>query len=205
VGALAFLLAASLWSWDVQPPPRLWCVGDSITHFYAPVLATREPAWTVVDLGRGGERSDQGLVRLVALLAANPPPDVVVLAFGANDVATRVMDGDPTYGPRPAADNVREMARRVRAAGAVPIVGLPVGAPPPDPADDATARRNLRALRHAFARLRAALRDERPRVDLRLVRRELFLDALHPRPAGVERITRRVARAVRRAAAARGA
>ena len=202
MGALAL---AWLLSWDVQPPPRVWCVGDSITHFYAPVLATRERAWAVLDLGRGGERSDQGLVRLVALLAANPPPDVVVLVFGANDVARRVMDGDPAYGPGAAAENVREMARRVRAAGAVPIVALPVGAPPPDPADDETARRNLRALRHEFARLRAALRGERPRVDLRLVRRDLFLDALHPRPEGVERITRQVARAVRRAAAIRGA
>jgi lysophospholipase L1-like esterase len=204
VGLLALALAWSL-SWDVQPPPRVWCVGDSITHFYSPVLATREPGWTVLDLGRGGERSDHGLVRLVGLLAENPAPDVVVIVFGANDVATRVMEGDRTYGPRSAAGNIRAMARLVRAAGAVPVVALPLGAPPPDAADDATVQRNLRALRRGFATLRAALRDERPRVDLRLLRRADFLDALHPRPAGVDLIARRVARAVRRAAAARGA
>jgi lysophospholipase L1-like esterase len=209
VGAVALALAFAF-SWDAQPPPRVWCVGDSITHFYAPVLATREPRWTVLDLGRGGERSDRGLVRLAGLLAANPAPDVVVIAFGANDVATRVMDGDRRYGGVTAARNVREMARLVRAAGAVPIVALPSGAPPPDDGDDATARRNLRALRREFTALRRALRRERPRVDLRLLHRARFVDALHPRPVGVELIARRVARAVRRVpppagAAARGA
>ena len=199
------LALAFAFSWDAQPPPRVWCVGDSITHFYAPVLATHERSWTVLDLGRGGERSDRGLVRLAGLLAENPAPDVVVIAFGANDLATRVMDGDRRYGPATAARNIREMARLVRAAGAVPIVALPSGAPPPDDGDDGTTRQNLRALRHEFAVLRRALRRERPRVDLRLVRRAHFLDAVHPRPAGVELIARRVARAVRRGAPRAGA
>jgi hypothetical protein len=43
-----------------------------LDHPLPPVLATREPRWTVLDLGRGGERSDRGLVRLVGLLAENP-------------------------------------------------------------------------------------------------------------------------------------
>jgi lysophospholipase L1-like esterase len=178
--------------------PRLWCVGDSITHYYAPALVRRESTWTITDLGRGGERSDRGLVRLISLLATRPPPDVVVLLYGANDVSTRVMDHDPRYGPEQAAANIREMAQQVRLAGAVPIVALPTGSPPPRAGDSPEARANLRALRRGFARLRRALRDEAPRVDVRLGRRDLYLDALHPRPAGVEVIARRVAAAVRR-------
>jgi len=78
-------------AWDVRPPPRVWCVGDSITHFYVPALVRLEPTWTVLDLGRGAERSDHGFVRLLGLLAENPPPEVVVLLFGANDVGARVL------------------------------------------------------------------------------------------------------------------
>ena len=197
----SIVLLTSL-AWDVRPRPRVWCVGDSITHFYVPVLVEHEPAWTIIDLGRGAERSDHGLLRVIALLAENPAPDVVILLFGANDVGARVLENDPAHGPAEAAANVREMARRVRAAGAVPVVALPVGAPPGTADDAPDARRNLRALRRGFAALRAALRGERPRVDLRLARRALFLDALHPRPAGVELIARRVAAAVRRVTAA---
>jgi lysophospholipase L1-like esterase len=178
--------------------PRVWCVGDSITHYYAPALVRLAPTWTVTDFGKGGERSDRGLVRLIALLATRPAPDVVVLFYGANDVSTRVMDRDARYGAEQAAANVREMAQQVRLAGAVPIVALPIGSPPPAATDSPEARANLRALRRGFARLRRALREESPYADVRLPRREMFLDALHPRPAGVQLIARRVASAVRR-------
>jgi len=191
-GLAAIALASGL-AWDVQPPPRVWCVGDSITHFYVPALVRLEPTWTVVDLGRGAERSDHGLVRLLGLLAENPPPEVVVLLFGAN-----VLEGARAHGPAEAAANIRQMALLVRAAGAIPIIGLPVGTPPASDEDAPDAGVRLRALRRGFAALRAALRAERPQVDGRLPRRTLFLDALHPRPAGVERIARRVAAAVRR-------
>ncbi len=190
-------------SLGLGPGPRVWCVGDSITHFYVPALVRREPTWTIADLGRGGERSDRGLVRLIALLAENPPPDVVILLYGANDVAARVLERDTRYGPAQAAANIREMARQVRLAGAVPIVALPIGAPPARDEDSPQARANLRALRRGFARLRRALRDEAPRVDVRLGQRLLFLDALHPRPAGVDVIARRAAAAVRRVVGAR--
>ena len=196
-GVAAIALASGL-AWDVQPPPRVWCVGDSITHFYVPALVRLEPTWTVLDLGRGAERSDHGLVRLLGLLAENPPPEVVVLLFGANDVGARVLEGDREHGPAEAAANIHRMALLVRGAGAIPIVGLPVGTPPASDEDAPEARVRLRALRRGFAALRAALRADRPQADVRLPRRALFLDALHPRPAGVERIARRVAAAVRR-------
>ena len=200
--SLGFAVLATMFH-GLDRGPRVWCVGDSITHFYVPALVRREPTWTITDLGRGGERTDRGLVRLIALLLEHPPPDVVVLLYGANDVGARVMDGNGLYGPEEAAANIREMARQVRLAGAVPLVALPAGAPPARDEDPPEARANLHALRRGFARLRRALRHEAPRVDVRLPRRALFLDALHPRPAGVRMIARRVASAVRRIRGAR--
>jgi lysophospholipase L1-like esterase len=179
--------------------PHVWCIGDSITHFYVPALRRLEPTWTITNYGRGGERSDRGLVRLSALLATRPAPDVVILLWGANDVGARVLAGDTRYGPAQAAANLREMALQVRLAGAIPIVALPIGAPPPRAEDPPKDRANLRALRRGFARLRRLLRTQAPRADLRLGRRHLFLDALHPRPAGVQVIAQRAAAAVRRA------
>ena len=142
-GVAAIALASGL-AWDVQPPPRVWCVGDSITHFYVPALVRLEPAWTVLDLGRGAKRSDHGLVRLLGLLAENPPPDVVVLLFGANDVGARVLEGDRAYGPAEAAANIHRMALLVLTAGAIPIVGLPVRA-------HRVARGGGRAARHPLS------------------------------------------------------
>ena len=38
-GVAAIALASGL-AWDVQPPPRVWCVGDSITHYIPWTLGT---------------------------------------------------------------------------------------------------------------------------------------------------------------------
>jgi lysophospholipase L1-like esterase len=189
-------------------PLRVWCVGDSITQRYAPVLAARGTGWAVTDLGVGGERSDAGRDRLAGLLAASPePPDVVVLLFGANDVVAGPLRGEAGYGPAEAAANIGEMVARVRSRGGRVLVGLPSGAPPLRPGDPPEARAIVRKLRRGFARLRRLLQLAYPgaTVDLRLSRYELFADVVHPTPAGSDVLARAVARAVvrdRRKAAA---
>jgi lysophospholipase L1-like esterase len=198
--ALALLVGAG------AGPLRVWCVGDSITQRFAPVLAAREAGWAVSDLGAGGERSDAGRERFAKLLdAAQVAPDVVVVQFGANDVMAGPLRGEPGYGPAEAAANVAAMVARVRARGARALVALPVGAPAPRPGDPAEARAILRTLRRGFARLRRRLQRANPgaTVDLRLTRHELFADVLHPTPAGSDELARRVARAVARATARR--
>jgi lysophospholipase L1-like esterase len=186
---------------DVSGAPALqvWCVGDSIANHYAPALARLRPQWTVVDLGVGGERSDHGLERFAGLLAERPPPDVVLITFGTNDVVADRIYGEAGYGPARAAANVQEMAARARAVGAVAIVTLPVGAPPPAADDPPDGRTKLVALRRGLAGLRRALRPAHPRVDFRLTRKALFLDVVHPTPEGAQVIAERAAAAVTRA------
>lgn len=182
-------------------PLRVWCVGDSITQRYAPVLGTLEPAWSVSDFGVGGERSDAGRVRLGGLLGGQAPrPDVVIVFFGTNDVVADVVRHEVGYGASEAAANVRDMVAAVRASGARALVGLPVGAPPPERDDPPEALAVLRALRGGLRRLRARLRHDHPRavIDFRLTRHELFADIVHPTAAGSEVLARRAARAVMR-------
>ena len=136
-----------------------------------------------------------GRDRLAGLLDhAGELPDVVVLAFGANDVMAGPLRREPGYGP--AAANIGEMASRVRANGARVLVALPVGAPPPRPGDPDEARTILRKMRRGFARLRKLLHAAYPgrTIDLRLSRHELFADVLHPTPARTDVLARRVAR-----------
>lgn len=179
-------------------PPVVWVVGDSLTTRMAHWLAEDHRAWTVRDLGVGGERSDATRARLATLLAAGPAPDAAIIVSGTNDVVAGRLRHEAGYGPTTAAANVAAMAASLRAAGAVAVVALPVGAPPPAPGDPPQGRRELRTLRDGLAALRAALHPLRPRVDLRLTQHELFQDALHPTPAGAQIMARRAARALER-------
>jgi len=182
------------------PGLRVWCLGDSITVRYAHPLAARRPDWTVVDLGLGGERSDEGRARLDRLLASDEArPAVAIIIYGANDIVAGRLDRKPGHGPAQAAENLRAIAARLRAAGIVPILALPVGAPPPAPTDDPEAHAKLLALRRGFAELRGALHRERPRVDFRLTDKALFVDAVHPSPAGSNVLAARAEIAVERA------
>ena len=195
------VLAAGAAAGGAPGRPRVWCVGDSLTQRYAPRVAAAAPGWDVGDFGVGGERSDAGRDRFTQLLAtADAPPDVVVVEFGTNDVASDVLRHEPGYGPAEVVANVRDMAARAQARGACVLVGLPVGTPAPRPSDPAEARAIVRALRRGFAHLRRQLRAAYPgaTVDLRLETRELFVDVLHPTPAGSELLAGRVVRAVRR-------
>lgn len=191
----AFLAACGA---PARDTPVVWVLGDSLTTRTARQLALLRPDWTVRDLGVGGERSDATRARLARLLADEPPPSVAVVVTGTNDVVAGRLEGVPGYDPWRAAANVARMVAALRTAGVVPIVALPVGAPPPAPGDSPDGRRRLRALRRGLRDLRAALRGFAPRVDLRLTEPALFQDALHPTPDGGAVLARRVARAVER-------
>lgn len=199
-GAVIVLVLALLGpSAAADKPLQVWCVGDSIVRLYARELATLEPGWTVDDLGRGGERSTEGRPRLDTLLGERPAPDIVILIYGANDVVADRMRHEAGFGSESAAANIRAMAARVRAAGALPIIALPVGSPPLRPEDPAEARTTLVALRRGFAELRRLLHAEHPHVDFRLTKHEHFFDAVHPSPTGAQVIAARARLAVRRA------
>jgi lysophospholipase L1-like esterase len=199
--ALALVVPLLAPSADAATPLRVWCLGDSIVRFYARELARLEPTWDVVDVGVGGERSDQGRERLETLLGERPAPDVAVIIFGANDVVAGGMRGEAGIGPETAAANIRAMAAQLRAAGVLPIIALPVGAPPVRPDDPRSARLTLVALRRGFAELRKLLHAEHPHVDFRLTRHERFIDAVHPSPSGAAIIAARARAAIRRARA----
>jgi lysophospholipase L1-like esterase len=145
----------------------VWCFGDSITNLYAPVLASLRPDWDVENYGLDHETSTDGLVRLQALLAEKPLPNVVVILEGANDIGFHLM-GDPNYplGGYGASVNVRAMAAAVRAAGAVPITALPVGTI--SPSVFPFARDFILAFRREYRTLGAQLRDQNPNVHFRL-------------------------------------
>jgi lysophospholipase L1-like esterase len=181
-----------------ETPLQVWCVGDSIVRRYAKRLQELEPGWTVIDLGLGGERSDEGRARLESVLRDRPAPDIAIIIYGANDLYAGRVQGMPGHGSDSAATNIRAMAARLRAAGAAPIIALPVGSPPPRPDDPESGRRTLVALRRGFRELRALLHREHPHVDFRLTRHEQFVDAVHPSPAGGALIAARARRAVRR-------
>ncbi len=202
-GLLAFLVLAQLLAPAASDAGggtlRVWCLGDSIVRRYARELKRLESGWDIIDVGLGAERSDEGLVRLDLLLRQGATPDVVVIIYGANDLVAGMLHAQPGFGPETALENIRAMAKRLRAAGAIPIIALPVGAPPIRQQDPGEAQDTLKTLRQGFASLRRLLHRERPHVDFRLVRHELFIDPVHPSPAGGAIIARRARAAIRRA------
>jgi lysophospholipase L1-like esterase len=158
-----------------QSPLVVWCFGDSITEIYAPVLAALKPEWNVRNLGIAGETSDVGLARLRALLDpneldpnSNPHPDIVVVFEGTNDVNHKLF-GDPnfSYGAVGAASNVRAMVASVRAAGAIPITGLPVGTIKPT-VFPIELRSHVVDFRRELRTLGSLLRRQSPKVHFKL-------------------------------------
>jgi lysophospholipase L1-like esterase len=104
-------------------------MGDSITAFafgrppgkalgFADRIHRKHPANdpVVVNGGIGGDKSDEGLLRVDAWLAKNPDARFWALGYGTNDAA-----GDATDTSRFRA-NLQAMIDRVRAAGRVPIM-----------------------------------------------------------------------------------
>jgi acyl-CoA thioesterase-1 len=177
--------------------PRVVFLGDSVTFGFG--LESRELAYPAlleralardglriesVNAGHSGDTTAGGRQRLPQLLALEP--DVVVVALGGNDAAHDL--------PEPAArENLEAIVRQCRAAGAkVLLVGLHM----PTFIREDTAR--------AYAPLWSgvATRLEVPLVPSLLegvfgVPGQMQDDAIHPTPAGQERIARTLEPALR--------
>lgn len=124
---------------------KIWLLGDSITYqygtYFKPQWEAARPGDTVTVLGVGGETSRQGKTRTLGLIsAATELPTVAILSWGTNDCVSLIDPNDPVIdvSAQQTAENIRDMALALRAAGVHPIVGLPIGFPavssvPPEP------------------------------------------------------------------------
>lgn len=116
---------------------KIWLVGDSITHQYGQYMKTQHPEHDVVVLGRGGERSSEGLVRITSYVTGTDPAagavaDIAVLSWGTNDAITLIDPNDihVDIHPTQTASNIELMCRALALAGCKPIVGRPIGLVP---------------------------------------------------------------------------
>jgi lysophospholipase L1-like esterase len=162
------------------------CLGDSNTETQWPAphtpkwcefAAAERPRWTFTNHAVGGSTVTRPATARpwadtqLAETLAKDAPDVVILAFGTNDVRAG----------RPTADVVaayRAAVARIEAAGAVAFVALAPPIHPPEP--DRTA---------ALAALNAALREAFPAARLvgfeaGMARGDFEADGLHPNAAG---------------------
>lgn len=134
----------------------------------------------VLNRGRGGETTGDGLARLPEVLASDRP-GVVLLLEGTNDALAGVRPGLIVA-------HLREMVRQVRAAGAIP----PLGTVLPDFAeDDIQARATIAAVN---AQLLAVAAEEEARlVDTFAALNDPLLmgeDGFHPNQAGYDALAR---------------
>ena len=105
-------------------PAGVVCFGDSITHGYMGGTATAYPtyltnmldpaAFKVVNAGKGGEDTFQGVSRLGKVLEAYKPK-YLLLMEGANDVIERISPATTSF-------NLENMAQQAKTAGATPIL-----------------------------------------------------------------------------------
>ena len=199
--ALALFAVAMSATSALADPLVVLCAGDSITKQYAPVLQQRRPDWTVINAGVGGETSDSGARRLPGLLTTYHP-QVVVLAWGANDALQRV--SNPKFTPKYTARQLRVMRSIVRSRGMKAIVALPVGTIPTDPSYGDVINGHLLQYGDALNDIRDAISGKPPLVDFSLDQTLMFGVpqlgvGVHPDDAGVDIIVRRVVFAVERA------
>jgi lysophospholipase L1-like esterase len=106
---------------EVQAQARVLCFGDSITAGYQvaipyPTRLAANTGHSTINAGVGGETASGGLRRIDNLLMWSSPSHVLIL-FGTNDI------NQPNPNLQRSAEVVMEIALRVRAAGAIPIVG----------------------------------------------------------------------------------
>lgn len=180
--------------------PRIAAFGDSLSSGYglaAPAEQGFAPALQralltlgvraeVQNHGVAGDTSDDGLNRLDWMLRAKP--DIVVVEFGANDMFR-------LFPPAHTRANLDAMLRRIRAAGAVPVLAGMLA--PLNAGRDFAAAFNAMfpdlAAEHEIELYPFFLKDVATVPSLNLP------DGLHPNAAGTERIAANIAPTVARA------
>jgi lysophospholipase L1-like esterase len=104
-----------------QADVRVLCAGDSITKGYGvnvpyPTRLANNTGRVTINVGRGGMWASYGLKNIDKWLLDYDPSHVLIL-YGTNDT------NDPNQSTREAAKAVMDTARKVRAYGAIPVVG----------------------------------------------------------------------------------
>ena len=160
------------------------CFGDSITQGYQGNTRTAYPtylpkmldptAFTVVNAGKGGEATYNGVSRIADVLTKHTPQYVVIME-GANDIIQGIS-------PATTAFNLEKMAQQAKAAGATPIMSTITPNSEPSHAPD-----NYNPLITA-----AAANGGYTLVDTysRMITdwKNLTSDGLHPTSAGAQKI-----------------
>ena len=103
---------------------RVVCFGDSITQGYSGNTSTAYPtylpslidptAFTVINSGKGGEATYNGVSRIEDVLAKHQPKYIIIME-GANDIIQGISPAATSF-------NLDNMAKKAQAAGAIPIM-----------------------------------------------------------------------------------
>ncbi len=175
---------------------ELYCLGDSLTFGFGvrrqerwTNLAQQQTALQVINFGCNGDTTGGILARLQTVLATQPRGKVLIMG-GSNDI---FYGGDMAG----AKANIGALLQQTMAAGFQPIVGIPL---PVDPANAPAAwsqvvdfERAAKLLEEYAAWLKGFCNAFGVEfVDFRAdflncdqsVKTQLFLDGLHPNPAG---------------------
>ncbi|WP_406695572.1 GDSL-type esterase/lipase family protein [Singulisphaera sp. Ch08] len=202
-----------------EPAPRVLLLGDSITKGVRPgvahdqtfggqlesTLKARGFDSSIINVGIGGERTDQALKRLDVVLTTNRP-DVVLMMYGTNDSYVDIGKGASRLTVDQYRNNLLELIARIERDGAKTVLMTP-----PRWADDAQPNGlgenpNLR-LEPFVAVVRTIARERKlPLVDhyaawsaarqdgVSLMK--WTTDGCHPNPAGHQVITEEILRVV---------
>jgi acyl-CoA thioesterase-1 len=187
--ALALVLAACGPAAPPQRPFRVVAFGDSLTEghnlpdpaiqAYPAVLEKklRTAGWqvTVMNAGRSGDTTADALARLDAALV--PPPSVVIVALGSNDLFQR-------RGLKEIEGNLALILDRVKAAGAVPVLC----AMKTSPLMGFGASRGYARIFPRVAKARKALLTPHFLEDVLGHPSMNLSDGIHPNPAGYEKV-----------------
>lgn len=117
------------------PHPPLVCLGDSITKGYRPGV-TKEETFSsqleklllekgcknqVLNVGIGGERTDQALHRFEKDVASKKPAMVLIM-YGANDSYIDKGKTSPRISKEQFATNLKELVQKCKKIGAIPLL-----------------------------------------------------------------------------------
>ena len=121
-GARLFFAVCTVWGvQSVRSETLVLCMGDSITKGYGvnipyPTRLANNTGYSTVNAGVGGVRSSYGLSHVDSLLAQYNPLNVLIM-YGTNDA------NDQEHNMSDSADVIMQIAQRVRAYGAYPVIG----------------------------------------------------------------------------------